>query len=174
MDITEVMKYILPSLAVLAASYLTIRQFLMKDETRLRLDLATGNNKILTPMRMAAYERIILFLERLKPESMVSRVLQPQMTVHQFHIGCLSTVRAEYEHNLSQQIYISEEAWESVVTAKESVLKLINTASEHFDAEQKASDMATAMIKMMSAVDDSPVDDAIEKVKEEISEIFKY
>ncbi|MBR2888122.1 MAG: hypothetical protein IKB95_07830, partial [Bacteroidales bacterium] len=118
MDIAELLKYLLPALIVLACTYLTIRQFLIREEQKQRLDLAMGNQKIITPLRLAAFERIILFLERIHPSNLLIRVQDPGMSAKDFQRALLTTIRAEYEHNMSQQIYISDESWEAVKTAK--------------------------------------------------------
>lgn len=173
MDIAELLKYLLPALIVLACTYLTIRQFLIREEQKQRLDLAMGNQKIITPLRLAAFERIILFLERIHPSNLLIRVQDSGMSAKDFQRALLTTIRAEYEHNMSQQIYISDESWEAVKTAKESIVELINISAQRMSSDNKAIELSTYILQMMAQSDQNPVQDAIEKVKEEIVEIFK-
>lgn len=172
MEILEILKYILPSIVVLICSYVIIKQFSDREDARLHAQLTSSTAKITTPIRLAAYERIILFLERISPESIIRRTLQPQMTAKELHTALILTVRAEYEHNLSQQIYISSGAWNMVKEAKESMIQLYNTAAQRFANDAKASDLAKTIIEMYASVEDSPITVAIENVKQEIKENF--
>ena len=173
MHLDELLKYILPSLIVLACAYLTIRQFLTREEQKQRLELAMGNQKIITPLRLAAFERIILFLERINPGNLLVRVQEPGMSAKDFQKALITTIRAEYEHNMSQQIYISDESWDAVKTAKESIVELINISAQRMTAENKAIELSTYILQMMAQADQDPIKDTIEKVKEEIAEILK-
>ncbi|MBP5368455.1 MAG: hypothetical protein J6Z01_08410 [Bacteroidales bacterium] len=173
MDFSELIKYILPALIVLACAYLTIRQFLTREEQKQKLELAMGNQKIITPLRLAAFERVILFLERINPGNLLVRVQSPALTAKDFHRALITTIRAEYEHNMSQQIYISDESWEAVLTAKESILELVNISAQRVSADSKAIELSTYILQMFSQADENPIKDAIEKVKAEIAEILK-
>lgn len=173
MDLSELIKYLLPALVVLACTYLTIRQFLTREEQKQRLELAMANQKVITPLRLAAFERIILFLERINPGNLLVRVQSPGMSVKEFHKALITTIRAEYEHNMSQQIYLSDESWDAVKTAKESIVELINIASQRMTDENTALDLSRYILQMMTQSEQNPVQDSIEKVKEEIAEIFK-
>lgn len=173
MDISELLKYLLPSLIVLGCTYLTIRQFLTREEQKQRIELAMGNQKILTPIRLAAFERIVLFLERINPSNLLVRVQEPGMSAKEFHRALIATIRAEYEHNMSQQIYISDESWDAVKTAKESITELVNIAAQRMSDESRSIDLSKYIVQMIAQSDQHPVEDAIEKVKEEIVEILK-
>ena len=140
MEFSELIKYLLPSLIVLACAYLTIRQFLIREEQKQRLELAMANQKVITPIRLAAFERVVLFLERIYPGNLLVRVQEPGMSAKDFHKALITTIRAEYEHNMSQQIYLSDESWEAVKTAKESIVELINISAQRMSDENKAID----------------------------------
>ena len=172
MEFLEILKYILPSIVVLICSYLTIRQFNDREDVRLHAQLSASTVKTTTPIRLAAYERIVLFLERITPESIMRRVLQPNMTSKELLTALIITVRTEFEHNLSQQIYISSDAWVSVKQAKESMIQLYTAAAQRFENNAKASELAQTIIEMYASVEESPVTIAIEKIKQEISETF--
>ncbi len=161
-------KILLPALAVLAGTYLAIKAFLDRETDKQKLELKLLNHKIITPLRLQAYERLTLFLERIKPESLLPRVYSPQMTVPELHKALLQTIRSEFEHNLSQQIYVSDEAWEMVKIAKESILKLINTAAGSKKATKNTQEYSKTIIEAYASVENSPIDVAIEKLKEEI------
>ena len=127
--VVEILKITLPALLVFLAGYLAIERLLREEANRRKVELTVNSKKITTPIRLQAYERIVLFLERISPESLLVRVNQPGLSVQKFQSALLASIRSEWEHNLSQQIYISPKAWGLVKNAKDNVVKLINTNS---------------------------------------------
>ncbi len=166
----EIVKLLLPSLAVLAASYMAIKLFLDRETQKQKLDLKIANRKIITPLRLQAYERLVLLMERISPENLLVRVYQPGMSAQEYHQALLLTIRSEFEHNLSQQIYVSDEAWEAVKAAKESILKLINLAATSERGKENAKEISRIVLEAYSSVEESPVDAAIKLLKQEIRE----
>ncbi len=88
------------------------------------------NSRTVTPIKLQAYERIVLFLERISLESLLLRVSSPDMSASQLHTALLNAIRNEFEHNLSQQIYMSPQAWEVVSNASSNMIKIINSEAE--------------------------------------------
>lgn len=168
METLEIIKYILPSIIVFLTSYLIIRAFLEKDERKRRFEYNINNQKIITPLKLQAYERVILFLERTAPEALIIRTQQGGMSAKNLQSALLNTIRTEFEHNLSQQIYVSHDSWEAVKSAKESIIKLINSASMRLNENAKAMELSKIIIEMYLSVEDSPTNRAIEILKEEI------
>ncbi len=169
---SETLKYILPSLVVFLSTYLVMRSFIEREKAQLRLQLRLENSKRLTPIRLQAYERLVLLMERISPEMLVPRVYQKGMTPEQFHYAMISTIRKEYEHNLSQQIYVSHEAWQAVKNAKENIVKLINTAASDAAAKESIQTLSRVIVESYASVDTTPTDAAIEILKNEVQELF--
>src|SRR3954470_20124591 len=119
----EILRIILPAAAVFAAAFFTQKHFLDNDRGRRNQELKKSGQSLVTPLRLQAYERIVIFLERAHPNTIVVRVNKHGMTSHQLHMELIKTIKSEYEHNLSQQIYISYGAWELVKTTKEEITK---------------------------------------------------
>jgi hypothetical protein len=168
----QVILYTLPSIIVFLTAYLMMRAYLQKETAQQRLQLTLENNKIITPIRLQAYERLVLLMERITPQSLIPRVYQKDMTAEQLHLMLLSQIRKEYEHNISQQIYVSPEAWESVKTAKESIVKLINTVASNPNATKSAQEMSKIIIETYASVEETPTEIAINKLKDEVSQFF--
>ena len=123
----EILKYILPSLIMIIGIWIILKHFSGKESEKNKLQLLTGNQKYVTPVRLQAYERVILLLERITIESLALRIQKPNMKSIQLQILMLGTVRKEFNHNLSQQLYISTSAWLAVKNAMDlnSFLALI-------------------------------------------------
>jgi len=171
-DFVEILKFILPSLVMLAAVYYVVGGFLRNSERRQKEKTVRGNQKLITPLRLQAYERLVLFLERISPELLVMRVDYPAKTCEQLHSGLLQTIRAEFEHNLSQQLYISAEAWKSVKHAKDYTIALINNAAKDLDGQAPAIVLSRKILEMAMELDQAVSEKAINELKKEIQQIF--
>ncbi|MCR4559301.1 MAG: hypothetical protein K5685_04425 [Bacteroidales bacterium] len=172
MEILEILKYVLPSAVVLAATYLINKQFLEREREKDRLQLITENSKTVTPIRLAAYERLTLFLERINPQNLVVRVTQPGMNALELQRDLLTTIRAEYEHNLSQQIYVSANAWKAVTDIKELITQIVNQAAQTVEIDAKSSELGKKIVEIYSNQENEPVTAAVEVLKSEITLIF--
>lgn len=123
--------------------------------------------------RVQAYERMVLLLERINPSQMIPRSLAPGQTARSLEIKLQQTIREEFEHNLSQQIYVSDLAWELVKTARESVSQRIRKAAEQLDASAPASDLAQAILVLALEKETDPVEKALILLKKEVRELLK-
>lgn len=140
---------------------------LKRDENR-----RSGNRQITLPLRLQAYERLVLLLERISPAQAVTRVLQPGMTALQFQILLTQNIREEFEHNTAQQIYVSNQAWVMIRSAKEEIIRLINTISAEADSNTSANDMARTIIEKASEWEKNPVQAAISQLRAEAGELY--
>ncbi len=171
-EIFDILKYILPSLIVFGVTYFLIRSFLQNEQKKLLLDIKLAGEKVITPIRLQAYERIVMYLERISPNNLILRTNKPGMTALQLKTALIAVIRDEFEHNLSQQIYISIKAWEYVKNAKEEMIKLINTTSGNMEKDKTGADLATKLFEHIIHKKRLPVDVAIEFVKTEINQRF--
>ncbi len=176
MEILEILKYILPSLVVFATAYFLIKQFIESEHRNKLIEMKMNNQavnqKFVTPIRLQAYERVILLLERISPNSLILRENIPGMTVMQLQSTLVKAIRDEYEHNLSQQVYISKQAWELVKTSKDEMVKLINEAAANIDSNAPSTELARVVFDIIVQTEKLPVDIAIEVIKNEIQESF--
>ena len=168
----EILKYTLPSLIVFGTAYLIIKSFIDNDQKKRKIEIRLANQKTITPIKLQAYERLTLFLERISPESMIVRVQDPKMTSGFLHQALLKTIRAEYEHNLSQQIYVSTNAWAVVKTAKENVVKLVNNSADRVDPKSPSFELSKVILETMMSNNIMPTNTAIDFLKKEVSNYF--
>lgn len=168
----EILKITIPALLVFLAGYLAIERLLREEANRRKAELNVNSKKITTPIRLQAYERIVLFLERISPDSLLVRVNQPGMNKQNLQAALLSSIRSEWEHNLSQQIYISPKAWGIVKNAKDNVVKLINTSSDKVEDKQPAFVLSKSILDGLVELDNHPTARAIDFLKKEVNEFF--
>ena len=131
---TDILKITIPALIVFLTAYFLMKNMIRNDQDKRRQELILQNSRTVTPIKLQAYERIVLFLERISLESMLLRVSTSDMTAAQLHSALLTTVRSEFEHNLSQQIYMSQQAWEVARNARSNMIKIINSEAEKMSA----------------------------------------
>jgi hypothetical protein len=168
----EILKILLPALLVMITAWLVIRNMLRDDQDRRRQDLLLQTVKTVTPVKLQAYERVVLFLERISPESLIMRTAKPEMTAQQLHSALVSNVRSEYEHNLSQQIYMSNEAWEMVKNARGTVVRMINGVATQLPPAASGEELSRLLIEEVMEMDTEPCRAAINYIKSELARIM--
>lgn len=168
----DILKYILPSLVVLATAYLIIRFYMDTEQKRRNLELKRATREFSINLRLQAYERLILFLERNHPGQLVIRVHSQGMSADQIHAALMRTIREEYEHNLSQQLYVSDQAWNMVINAKEELVKVINTAAIELKEDPSSTGLAKLVIEKWMNLDKDPIAQAKAVIKNEARALF--
>ena len=88
------------------------------------------------------------------------------------HIALLATVREEFEHNVTQQIYVSNDVWAVTKNAKESIIQLINTCASDIPDELPAIELAKIIIERYGSIETTPVDMALEILKKEVKSFY--
>lgn len=172
-EFLEILKYVLPSLVVFAVAFFVIRAFLDHEVKELKEGQQGEMRMSALPLRFQAYERVILFLERINPNNLVIRVNRPGLNKEQLQAELLRSVREEYEHNLSQQLYMSDNAWELVKSAKEEILSDINKAAGQMTEKNTAADYGQQVISLHLERKSTATDHAISFIKDEIRQLFR-
>ena len=173
MDILlELLKYTIPALVVFVTAYVMFRGFLQQEEIRWKLQVSGRARKTVLPIRLQAYERLALLLERISPESIIMRVSKPGMTAKQLQTELLSSIRAEFDHNVSQQVYISNEAWELIKSARGKVIHLINAAADKVKDQATALTLSQQIFEQAMELKSQPTSEAMEFLKKEMEQFF--
>lgn len=175
----EFMKMVLPATIVLVAMYLTVKAFVNRDfelaqkeyEKKLT-DIKIENSKATLPIRIQAYERLCLFLERISLNNLIIRVSDPEYTAGQLQQRLLFDVRDEFNHNLSQQLYISDEAWLLIKRTQEEVVTIINKAAEKTDRNSRGIELSKNIFEELMAREANPCDVTLKFLKDEIRRIM--
>ncbi|HEU5146594.1 MAG TPA: hypothetical protein VFT90_07770 [Chryseosolibacter sp.] len=165
-------KLLIPASVVLYAAYLLMRTFIQKDLDLKRLEVRGKAIETVLPNRLHAYERMTLFLERMSPHNLLVRLNTGSIPARDFQQMLLAEVRNEYNHNVSQQIYISEEVWELIKNAKEDLIVNINDAASEMGEQSTSLDLSKKIVEksMGKAVD--PLAHALAELKREVHKIF--
>ncbi|WP_296618459.1 hypothetical protein [Marivirga sp.] len=134
----DLVKIIIPAGIVLYAMFLTVKTMLQKQNEAKIIEIKAKNKEIVLPIRLQAYERMSLFLERISPDQIIKRVQKSDMNVAELQYLLLNEIREEFNHNLSQQVYMSDEAWKIIKNAKEELIMVVNQSAKELDPEAKS------------------------------------
>ncbi|MGV3540040.1 MAG: hypothetical protein ACO1OQ_09525 [Rufibacter sp.] len=163
---------IVPALLVGGGMYLLTQRYLERDYRKRLLEIRLKNSEAVLPVRLQAYERIILFLERITPSNLLIRVSPSGLSAAEYQAQLLLEIRAEYTHNLSQQLYMSEAAWQQVRKAKEDVVTMVNQNFQALGADAKGTELARRVLENVIQNEIDPTAQAIQVLKRELQEIF--
>jgi hypothetical protein len=170
----EILKYTLPALVVLFASYSIVNKFLINDFQRKQLAIFKDNAKITIPMRLQAYERLILFVERMNIQSMVNRFYVAESSAVELQLAITQSIRTEWEYNLSQQLYVSNEVWQTINTAKEQEIGMINNIASKLPNGAAAKDLVQALTEyQMEETDETPLQIALQTINTEAQRVLQ-
>ena len=169
----ELLKLVLPATLVLYGMYLAIKVMVSKSLLAKELDLKQKSLEITLPVRMQAFERITLFLERISTDNLLVRINKPGMTAAVLHNDILEEVRNEFNHNVAQQVYLSPALWEMVVTAKEDLVTKVNATFQQMDPEATSLDYARKLLELSMATDIDSIGLALSSIKEELGKYYQ-
>lgn len=165
---------IILTIAVMIFGFWLIQYSQFRNEEKKRQwELKRESQKTISPIRLRAYERLALLLERTTPEHMLLdlRAKEPEAlaswTVMQLQQYLLQTIRAEFDHNQSQQVYVSNEVWDMIVNARDQLATFVIAMAAQLPPEANAQVYATTLIKAYTSNGSTPSDKALEELKNE-------
>ena len=168
--IIELLSYTLPALITGAVAYYFFNLHTKNEEGRRRYLIQKEAQKNALPLRLQAYERITLFLERINPTNLLIRVAPISSDKVDYQNFLIAHIDQEFEHNLTQQIYISDECWTIVMTAKNATIQMIRKAS--LNPEVSNADKLREAIFNDLLDKQSPSNNALAYIKKEVAELW--
>lgn len=170
--VSELLKILLPAGLAVYGMYIVTLSFLKKEWEKRLVELKTKNTETILPLRIQAAERLCLLLERITPNNLVRRINQGGLSASELYALLISEVREEFNHNLSQQVYFSDDAWEDVRNAVEQVITLINRANKGLAPEALGIELAKRIFQLSLESENDMVAAARKKIKSEIQVYF--
>lgn len=173
--IFDLLKIILPALIVASAIYFLFQQFLEREQQRRLIEMRLEASKTTLPLRLQALERVTLLLERLSPQNLLLRVSSANLPATDYHRLLLQEIRAELEHNLSQQLYMMPDTWAAVRQAQNSVSNLISSQFQQLPnpTEARGAELARSILEsLLNETETDPTAAAILAVKREAVAMF--
>ena len=173
MEILEdLIKILLPAAVVLYAMYLTVRTLTTKDFEKKVIELKSQNTGTVLPLRLQAYERMCLFLERISPHNLVVRINNPAYNSSSFQQVLLNEIREEFNHNLSQQVYMSDQSWALIKQAMEETISIVNKSASVVPPDARSLELAKMIFENLLQRSEDPTAKALRFIKNEIRQVF--
>lgn len=163
----EILAYSIPALVVLAATWLVMHKLFNNEQEKRLWELKRLSQKEISPIRLRAYERLTLLLERTTPDRMLMEMNLQEMTIPQVQQQLLRTIRLEYDHNLSQQIYVSDEVWDKIIRARDEMGAFVTAMAAGMPEGSSTLDYAKTLITAYSTNGETPNSLALSALKEE-------
>ncbi|TAF35485.1 MAG: hypothetical protein EAZ57_09595 [Cytophagales bacterium] len=170
--IADLAKILLPAGLVLYGAYLLTRSIMTNDIKKAQLEYRIKNVANVLPYRLQAYERMSIFLERILLGNLIPRVLEPGMSAALLQQLLIMHIREEFNHNLSQQIYMGDATWQLVKSSIEDTITLINEGAKALNEAATGNDLARLLLEHETVRTHNQTETALKFLKEEISQIF--
>ncbi len=164
--------FIAAAIAVIVTLLYIFRLWLRHKERQWAFVLRQDNNKALGPLKISAYERLVVMLERISPQSLVMRNNAGSVQAAMLQIQIIRSIREEFEHNISLQMYVSPECWIKIKKAKEETSELVKLAFTKVRPESSGIDLSQEIFKLEAAVGNSAIRDAIFAIRSEMARYF--
>lgn len=168
----EIVKITVPALIVFLTVYYLLRTYLDKQYQIRLLELNKDHKKQSLPLRMQAYERLSMFCERISIPSLLLRLRRDQPTASDLRIAMLLTIQQEFEHNITQQVYVSSQLWEIIQLARNETVNTINGIAERVDPEAPSRELAGTLLTYLNEQEKDPLQVALAGIKKEAALLF--
>jgi hypothetical protein len=169
-QILELLSFTIPAIVTGVVAYYFFLTHTKNEEVKMKLSMVKANRKQALPIRLQAYERMTLFLERMNPSNLLLRVTSVNNDKKAYSLSLINTIEQEFEHNLSQQIYISEKCWSVIVASKNATIHIIKQNSENENV-QNAQELREAILKTVLN-SSSPSTAALSFIKDEVRDFI--
>ena len=168
--IIELISYTLPTIIMAFVAYSFFELYTKNENAKRNYLLKKESKPDTLSIRLLAYERMTLFLERINPSQLLVRITPISENKYDYQNYVIAQIEQEYEHNLAQQIYISEECWSTITTAKNATIQMILLATKN-EKIKDANQLREVILKELLEKQ-SPTHLALLSLKEEVSQLW--
>jgi hypothetical protein len=173
MDILlQIALIVIPSGAALLTTIFLLRREASKEVMNMKAELKKQRQEYFLPSRVEAYQRAILLMERIHPNSLVMRLHNPGLPAKALQAEFLKAIREEYDHNVAQQLFVSPQGWQMVKNSKEETIKIINIAGNQMLATSSGMDLSAKIFELVAEIGQLPTEITVEYLKTELQELF--
>ncbi len=160
---------VLPALLVFFTAQYMMKQHITNSVQLVKTEILKTNLNTFTPLKLQAYERIALFLERTSVPALIQSYAQAGQSARGFAAAATHAIKEEYSYNVSQQIYVSTQMWTLVKAIKEQHLQLLQNITANLPADATAADLSQKLIEFLQSMEVQPQDRGLEFMKNEIA-----
>ena len=168
----DILKLTIAGIGVVYAAFYLLKPYLDKSESLQLAELRKTISSQTLPLRLQAYERIVLFVERVNPANMLIRLSGTGASAAELHALVVSEIRNEFQHNISQQIYVSDRAWTIVKRVKDDTLSVVTNAVKALPENTTGLELSKTILAHLSHLEDNPYEIALKIIREDVEGLF--
>jgi hypothetical protein len=168
----DILKYTMAGIATVYVAFYLIKPYLDKSESLQLMELKKTISNQTLPLRLQAYERVVLFIERVNPANMLVRLNGTGLSAVELYAVVTNEIRTEFQHNITQQVYVSTRAWTVVTRVKDDTLSVVTNAVKVLPETATGLDLCKTVLAHLSHLEDNPYDIALKIVREDMEALF--
>lgn len=170
--LTDILKYTLSGLGVVWVAFYLAKPYLERNQEAQLVELKKSISQQTLPLKLQAYERVVLFIERVNPANMLIRLNATTYPAAELHTLIVAEIRNEFQHNITQQLYISNRAWSVVKRVKDDTLGIVTAAIKTLPENASGMELSKAILGRLSQLEDNPYDIGASLVKQDLEIYF--
>ena len=168
----DILKYTIAGLGVVYIAFYLAKPYLERGEQMQLLEFKKAMATQTLSLRLQAYERLVLFIERINPGNMLLRMNATAYSAHELYGLIVEDIRNEYQHNITQQIYVSSRAWGVIKHVKEDTLGIVNSAIRSLPETATGLDLSKAILGHLAQLEDNPYELGASMLRKDLEKLF--
>jgi len=168
----NIITYTIAGMGVVWIAFYLLKPYLDRDEKIQLLEFKKTLSAQTLPLRLQAYERMVLFIERVNPANMLVRVNATAYSAPELHSLLIQEIRNEFQHNVTQQIYVSSRAWGVIKHIKDDTLGIINKAAIGVPETATGLELSKIILASINELEDNPYELGANMLRKDVEEIF--
>lgn len=169
-QVIQMLVSIVPTIVVGVIAYNFFKKFVENEDEKRRYEMRKVSHKDLIPNRIQALERMTLFLERINPGSLLLRIQPNSDDKKAYGDQLIHSIDQEFQHNLTQQIYISDACWNAIKSTKNATIGIIrkSIANDQVNSAQELRETIMSQIVEHEA----PSETGLAYIRKEARDLF--
>jgi len=168
----EIIKFTLAGVGTVYIAFYLVKPYLDKAEKIQLVELKKNIASQTLSLRFQAYERLVLLIERINPANMLLRLHGTSYSAHELHSLVVTEIREEFQHNVSQQIYVSDRAWNVVKRVKDDTISVVTNAIKALPDTATGLELSKTVLAHLASLQDNPYDIATQMLRSDLEELF--
>jgi hypothetical protein len=168
----DILKYTVAGIGIIYVAFYIFKPYLDKTTALQTLEFKKAIASQTLPLRLQAYERLVLFIDRINPSNMLIRLNGNAYSAAELNSIILNEIRTEYQHNVTQQIYVSTQAWAILKSVKNDTIALVTSAVKTMPDNASGLDLGKVILTHLSKLEEDPYEKATNLVRQDLDHIF--
>lgn len=163
----ELLILVVPSLLIFLTVYFLFRKFFDAQLKMKMIEGKQGKKSETIHLRIQAYERLLLFCERIQIPTLLLRAVRSETKAAAAASTMVLMIQQEYEHNVTQQLYVTDQLWEIVQLAKNQMIEIVSQVAGTLPADAGVEQLKAALVDYHNREERTPIETAKIAIKRE-------